>query len=229
MFAGAVVSVDAAAAGDDTAITITMGTATALNLGDVAFGGTNGVDTTITGSTGNDTITAADAKGATSVMSVTGNGGSDAFRIEDGSGNAAGGVVVANAFTVTDFNVTNDQVLYLRADLTNSAAQLPLSIASGAGNFDTGGFFFINNATMSDFTSKAQLAAAVGAISNFATAGDTAAFAVANVAGTQIAIYDVVEAGADADNVDATNDTITLVAILNITGGTFALTNMSVF
>jgi len=101
--------------------------------------------------------------------------------------------------------------------------------ASGAGDHHAGGFTFITDASLNDFTSKSGLASAVGAYANFNVAGDTAAFAIKNSAVTKIGIFDVVEVGGDADNIDAAADTITLIAVIDVTSGTFGLSNMGVY
>lgn len=226
LFSGAVVAIDGTA-GVDPTLAINMDTTT-LSLAGIGFGAANGIDTTITGTTGNDTITLNATKVAGSTMTVVGNGGSDAFRLVGLSGNASGLTVVADSVRITDFAAANDQVLVLASGLTNSASKIGVAKAQGAGDFDLGGFTLITDAVSSDFTSKVVLASAVGAYANFATAGDTAFFAIKNTDASQVALYRVVEVGGDADNIDAANDAITLVAVLDVTGA-FGLANINVY
>ena len=220
MFAGAVVLVDSLAAGDDTALTIAMSSAT-LDLGAIAFGTTNGVDTTITGTAGNDTITFANAKAAGSTMVVTGNGGTDTFRFEGASGNATGGdlLVIANAVAITDFNSANDIITGQAAGLFGVNATVG-AVATGAWNLDTTGpgFALITGATVADFSNLAAVSAAVGIVT--ATATDVAYFAVTNINESQVGIYRVAFAATGA--IDAADD-LTLVSVIDNTGDFNAL------
>ena len=235
MFSGAVVLVDSTAAGTDPNLTIAMGSATTLNLGTVAFGTTNGMATTITGSTGNDTITFADSKAAGSTMTASGNGGNDLFRLESNSGNGitlggagAQALVIADAVRVSDFASANDQVSVLATGIATGVATVQTK-ASGAATVDTAAFTLITGATMSDFSSLAQLTAAVGTVAD-ATAADVGYFAVSNVTGSQVAIYAVQFKAAAAGaltTVDADDD-VALVGVIDVTG-TFAIGNMQVF
>ena len=227
-FLGAVDAVDGTAGGADETMTINM-TGTTLNLGGVTVGATEDVDFTVTGTTGNDTITFFDAKSTGSTVEVTGNGGSDTFRLENLSGNAADGVIVADAISINDFNAGNDFVTVAVADIVGGGA-VGTSVASkatGAVDLDSDGFVFINNASSTDFTSIAQLSAAVGNITNYDTT-DSFFVAVKNVDGSEVAIYNVVLAlGAAEVTIDA-GDTVTLVGVVDVTAGTFGIGNIGV-
>ena len=196
---------------------------TTLNLGVVGIGATQDVDTIITGTTGNDVITMADTKAAGSAMTVTGNGGSDQFRLEDASGNVDA-LVVADAVSITDFDAGNDSIQFAAADIDINGIK---SLASGAVTAATDGFVFINNAAVNDFSSLAQFGAAVGALTANA-AGQDLAFAIANTAGDKVGIYAYTDSDNDTDVGDTAAD-VNLVAILDVTSGTFGLTNMGVY
>jgi hypothetical protein len=216
------VAIDSSGAGADGNLVINM-TTTTLDLSGVGIGATQDVDTSITGTTGNDTITFADAKAAGSAMTVSGNGGNDQFRLEDASGNVDA-LVVADAVRITDFGAAGDSVGFAAADLTLAGVQ---SKASGAVTAATDGFVFINNATVNDFTSLAQFGAAVGALTANA-AGQSLAFAIANTAGSQVGIYHFTDSDADTNVGDVAGD-VNLVGVIDVTSGSFGIGNINVF
>ncbi len=196
---------------------------TTLSLAAVAIGATQDVDTVITGTSGADVITAADSTAAGSAMTITGNGGSDQFRLEDGSGNV-NALVVADAVSITDFDAANDSVQFDNATLTLNNLK---SLASGAVTAATDGFVFINNASVNDFTSLVQFGAAVGTLTANA-AGQNMAFAIPNTAGNKVGIYAYTDSDNDANMDDVAGD-VNLVAVIDVTSGTFGLGNMGVF
>jgi S-layer protein len=231
MFTSAINLIDGAAAGADTVLTIAMGAATALDLSAVLVGTTNGTDVIITGSTGSDTITAADRTATGSTFVVTGNGGSDTFRLEEESGNAivvAGNLqVVVDAVSITDFDVANDVIAL--ASAFSSGTNAVVAAASGASNVDTSSATFINNSVMSDFSDLVQLGTSVGAVAT-ATAGDDHYYLIGNGDGSKLAVYAVTFAaavGGALTTVD-TDDNVSLVAVIDVTG-TFSAADVTMY
>jgi hypothetical protein len=219
-------ALDGNATGTQT-LAITM-SGTTLSMAGVAAGATQAIVTTVTGTTGNDTITAMDAKATGSTLALTGNGGTDTFQLEDTSGNVADGMVLADAVTVTDFDPANDLVAVASADFIGTTAAVA-SVASGGlvVNAGAAAFAFINNATVNDFTSLAQLAGAVGV--HTADTTDEFFVAVANAAGSEVGIYNIVNAGGAAGALIDNTDTVTLVGVLTISSGTFSSADMAVY
>ncbi|MCP9795857.1 beta strand repeat-containing protein, partial [Synechococcus lacustris] len=199
---------------------------TTLDLGADSFGTGSDIQTTITGTAGNDTITFANAKAAGSAMAVTGNGGTDTFRFEGASGNATGGdlLVIADAVSITDFNSANDVITGQAAGLAGVNLTTG-NVASGAWNLDTTGpgFALITGATVADFSSLAAVSAAVGIVT--ATATDVAYFAVTNINESQVGIYRVLFAATGV--IDAADD-LTLVSVINNTGD-FNASNLGLY
>jgi Ca2+-binding RTX toxin-like protein len=219
-------------AGVDANLVVNM-SGTTFDLAGVTVGATQDVDTTITGTTGNDTITFWEASTAGSATVVNGNGGGDIFKLEDGSGNAAAvdsaaTVTIADAIQIKDFDANNDTVMVDISDATGTN-QSATSVATGAVNLNTtsGGFTLITGATMADFASKAGVISAVGA--NTTTDDDEMFVAIQNVAGTQVGIYNILFDGANAAATMAADDGVSLVALIDVTAGTFGLDNMSVY
>ena len=196
---------------------------TTLNLGADSFGTITDIQTTITGTAGNDTITFANAKAAGSSMVVNGNGGNDTFRFEGASGNATGGdlLVIADAVSITDFNSANDIITGESATLLGVNLTTG-NVASGAWDLNgTGpGFALITGATVADFSNLAAVSAAVGAVT--ATATDVAYFAVTNINESQVGIYRVAFAATGAATIVAGDD-LTLVSVIDNTGDFNAL------
>ena len=233
MFTGAVVAIDHQSAEADPTLTIAMSAAGTLDLSAITFGGTNGIDTVVTGTTGDDIILGAEVQTAGSTMTITTGTGSDIVRLEETSGNAAvadstSAVTVTDAVSVTDFNASLDQVQYDISDAVGVNASVG-SAASGALNVVTGaGFSLITGASVADFSSAANV---VGAIGNMTNAdNDEFVVALQNPAGTKIGIYNILANGANtAAPLIAGTDGITLVAVVDVTSGTFGLTNMGTY
>jgi len=229
------VAIDSTTATTDANLAINM-VGTTLDLSAVAVGATNDVDTTITGTTGNDTITLWDSSAPGSATVVTGNGGADIFRLEDNSGNtyAAGSndfsATVADAISITDFSATDDSVYVDISDATTAATG---SVAKGSTDPGSLGFALITGTTLGDFATQASVINAIGGVTG--TAGENMFVAVANTAGTKVGIY-FIELGADnggAANLSigagGDNDSIDLVAVVDITAGTFGTGNMGAY
>ena len=216
------------------ATNLQISSASSLDLGETSIGtisGTKDVQTTITGTLGNDTITLAASKSSGSTMVVTGNGGTDAFRFNEESGNelasaGAQNLTLANAVSISDFNSASDTFVGLGSDL--SGVNLTVgSVASGAWNLDTTGpgFALITGASVADFTDLTSVGAAVGAV--VATDGDQAYFAVTNVDESKVAIYQVTFKDSETDLIDAT-DGLTLIGVLTNTGD-FTASNIGLY
>jgi len=219
-------------AGVDANLLINM-SGTTLDLAGVTVGAIQDVDTTITGTSGNDTITFWDVSTAGSATVVNGNGGSDIFKLEDSSGNAiatdsATTLVIADAIQIKDFDGNNDTVMVDISDATGTN-QTVTSVATGAMNLNTtsGGFSLITGATIADFTSAAGVISAVG--TNTTTNNDVYFVAIQNVTGDKVGIYSVLDNGGNTAATIAGADGITLVALIDVTTGTFGTDNMSVF
>jgi len=229
-FNGTVDLLDDSAAGTDPVVTVTMASTT-LNMGAVLVGTTNGIDVNITGTTGDDIITAPDASAAGSAVTITSGTGADTIRLEDGSGNAITGAadvtVVADAISVTDFNTAADQIA-VDSSFTSGVTTVA-SAAAGASNIDNAAFILMTS-TLNDPTSLAGITAAIGSVGG-ATAGDDAFYAINNSAGTKAYIYAITLAAATSGalaTVD-TDDNISLVAVLDLTGGALGTGDMTLF
>lgn len=220
------VSIDSSGAVSDGNLVINM-SGTTLNLGAVAIGATQDVDTTINGTAGNDIITLADSKAAGSAMTVNlASGGNDVVRFEDGSGNVADSMVIADAVSITGYTAGGSDQLNFEDALTT--ANNVKSLASGSVDFTTDGLVYINNATMSDFSSIAQLATAVGTSATVG-AGESLVFAVSGSGASsgQVGLF----AFTDVDNnatIDAA-DTVTLLGVVDVASGTFGTADLNVF
>ena len=199
---------------------LTINTSTAsLDLASYAVSNINIV---INGMSGNDTITGADAKSAGSSMTINiANGASDTVRLEDGSGNIAGGMVIADAVSITGFDGANDQI-NIETALANGAGIA--SVASNSVDANTA-ISIINNAFIPDFSNLAQLGNTVGTYTN-GTAGDTFIIVASNNS-SQTAIYSIIEDGTDVTRIDAA-DTVTLLGIVTHTG-TFDTTDINLY
>ena len=229
--AGSILAIDSSgAAGANLAINMV---GTSLNLGLItigaAGGAANSVDTAVTGTTGNDTITAYDDSNPGSQLTIDGNGGNDVIRLENGSGNdvtAAGFTAgLANTVIINNFDATNDTISFATSDIAVASAG---SAVKDAWNSTAGdGFAFITNTQNPNFHNEAAFYSAIGDV----TIGNAASAAVAlpNLSGSQVGIYHLVAAGgAIADAAMNTGDTVTLVALVNVTNGTFSGTNLGV-
>ena len=230
-FATGINLLDDGAAGADPVVTVAMSAAGTLNMSAVLVGTTNGLDVVVTGTTGNDTIYAPDALKAGSSFSVTTGAGSDIIRIENTSGNGytAGAnaftAVIADAVAVVDFDAATDVIEVDISDATSAAAAAG-SVAKGSWNTGSLGFAFITGTTLNDFTNEAGLYSAIG---NFTTTdAHVAFFAIANTAGDKVGIYLVEADGNHAGTALDTNDDISLVAVLDVTG-TFGVANLGVY
>jgi len=223
--------IDDSGANADPAVSIVMD-GTSLDMSGVAQGTTNGVDITITGTTGNDTITLQDSKAAGSSSTVDGNGGNDAFRVSEGSGNATPTdtnqvLTIADAVTINNFDAANDQILVDISDVTGTGVNATVGTATvNTLNLDTtgAGFTFFTDSAVSDFASSAAVIGAVGTITS--TDNDEFYFAVKNTSGSQVGVYSVLTNGANAGVALAAADGISLIAVINVTAGTFAVANI---
>jgi len=215
-------------------ITINIDAAGAtLDLGGITTGAASIVaSTSIVGTTGNDVIETYATKGANEAFTIATGTGVDTVRIggED-SGNIhtdnAGlyTATLANAVRVTDFDATSDTIAVPVGVVVNSNNAVG-SVASGAHNSSTGAAFaLLTGATLSDFTAENSFYGAVGAVN--ATAGDAWYMAVQNTSGSQVGIFHC-DSAATANAVLATDDDVTLVALLDVTG-TFSTSNMAVY
>jgi len=227
------VAIDSSAAGSDAILKINM-TGTTLNLGAVAVGVTNDVDTTITGTTGNDTITLWDDSEAGSATTVIGNGGADIFRLENGSGNNDTDdndtdLVIADAISITDFSAADDTIEIATSDMTTNSFA---SVAKGSLNPETTGFAFLTGTVLNDFSSAASVIAAIGNV-NSSAANKTGFVAIPNTAGSKVGIYHYMvgdsQGGTAAALATSDNDDIHLVAVVDVTAGTFGISNMGVY
>ena len=215
-------------------ITINIDAAGAtLDLGGVTSGAASVVaSTSIIGTTGNDIIETFASKAAGEIFTIATGTGVDTVRIggED-SGNVhtdnAGAftATLADAVRVTDFDATKDTIAVPSSLFVDGTGAIGSS-ASGAHNTDTSASFaLLTGATLSDFTAENSFYGAVGAVN--ATAGDAWYMAVQNTAGTQVGIYHC-DSAANANAILATDDDVTLVALLDVTG-TFSTSNMAVY
>ncbi len=214
-------------------ITITMSTAGTLDLGAITSGATSDVaSTSVIGTSGNDIIETFQSTAAGEIFTIATGAGSDIVRIGgQDSGNkhsdSAGSftAVLADAVRVTDFDATKDQIAVPSAVLVNSAGTVA-SVATGAMNTSTGaGFGLLTGATLNDFTAENSLYSAVGSVA--ATASDAFYMAIQNTTGSQVGVY-LIESSGTASAVLATDDDVTLVALLDVTG-TFSTTNMVLY
>jgi len=230
MFAGAVALIDDQAASADPTVTIALSAAGTLNLSGVAIGTTNGADVVVTGTSGADVIYGADSKAAGSSLTITGGGGADIFRLEDASGNGytaganAQTIVVADAISITDFSGTDDVIEVDISDATTAAAG---AVAKGSWNTGSLGFALITGTTLNSFDSAAGIYSAVGNVT--ASDGDVGFFAIANTAGTKVGIYVVDMDGAKAGAALDANDDISLIAVVDVTAGSFAVGNVGAY
>jgi len=219
--AGAFTSIDSDNA-TDANLTINM-VGTTLSLAGIGIGQTFDVDTTITGTAGNDIITAADNKSAGSAMTIDSGAGIDQVRLDNESGNGTGGLVIADAVSISH-DANNDQVAIPATFLTNDVVN---NLASGTVTAASHGFVFINDATVNDFSNLAQFAAAVGTLTANA-ANQQLAFAIPNNTGSQVGIYVFVDSDNDANVGNVAND-VRLVAVLDISAGTFNFSDIAVY
>jgi len=196
---------------------------TTLSLGAVAIGAVQDVDTTITGTTGDDIIVTALSKAAGSAMTIDSGTGNDQVRLLATSGNGNGGMVIADAVSISH-DANSDQVAMPAAFLTNDVVN---SRASGAVTAGSDGFVFINDATVNDFSVLAQFAAAVGALTDNASSRSLA-FAIPNNTGSQVGIYVFTDSDNDANVGDVAAD-VELVAVLDISAGTFNFSDIAVY
>jgi len=220
--AGAFTSIDSDNA-TDANLTINM-VGTTFSLAGIGIGQTFDVDTTITGTAGNDIITAADNKSAGSAMTIDSGTGTDQVRLDNESGNAGDLMVLADAVSISNHDASNDQVAIEGGSVTfNSVA----TKTTGAVNQTTDGFVFISNGTVNDFTNITQVGAAIGTLAGMA-AGEEMVYAIPNNTGTQVGIYYVMEDGTAVLTVDAA-DTVTLVAVVTVTNGTFDVSDIAIY
>jgi len=227
---GAINDVDGGTTGT---ITINMESAGTLDLGAITSGATSDVaSTSIIGTSGNDIIETFASTAAGEIFTIATGTGVDIVRIggED-SGNkhsdSAGlfTAVLADAVRVTDFDATKDTIAIPSALFVDGTGAIG-SVASGAHNTDTSASFaLLTGATLSDFTAEASFYGAVGAVN--ATAGDAWFMAVQNTDGSQVGIYHC-DSNGTANEILATDDDVTLVALLDVTG-TFSTSNMAVY
>jgi len=232
-FNGTVDLLDDSAGGDDPAVTIAIA-GTTLDLSAVAIGTSNGIDVTITGTTGNDTITGPATSASGSAVVITTGAGTDNVKLAEASGNAAAtdtntAATIADAVSVSDFDATKDIV---SIDISGGAGINATvgTAASGAYNANTGpGFVLITGASVADFSSGVAVAGALGNVT--LTDDDEFFVAFSNAAGTQVGIYNVLTNGgeAGASGISAGTDGISLIAVLDISAGTFGLANMGVY
>jgi hypothetical protein len=229
--ASSIIAVNGSGAATDPALLINMvGTAfvgTAIVTGAIAD-----VDITVTGTSGNDTITAPDTTTSGSAFNIATGTGSDTVQVRKAAGNAAPAdstttVVIADAIRITDFDAGNDVFAIDISDGVGINASVG-SAASGAANFITGaGFQLITGTALNDFSSGAGVISAVG---NYTAANnDQIFFAVQNVSGSQVGVYSALNNIATAGAVLDADDGITLVAVIDVTSGTFGTANMGVF
>ena len=213
-------------AGATSNLTINMST-TSLNLASYTVGSDaddaeGDINIVINDTAGNDTITAASTKETGSTMSINlANGGNDIVRLENFSGNLLDGMVIADAVSITGFDVANDQINIETAVANGTGIA---SVASNAVDANTA-ISIINNAFIAYFSSITQLSNTVGTYTNGA-ANDKFVIAVSNN-NSQTAIYSIVEEGTEASSIDAA-DTVTLLGIVTQTG-TFDTTNINLY
>jgi Ca2+-binding RTX toxin-like protein len=227
-----VVLLDDQAASADPAVALNMSAAGTLDLGAMLVGTTNGVDLTITGTTGNDTITAPDASAAGSAIVIVTGTGSDTVRLEDNAGNAfaanSGNFtgVLADAVSISDFNATTDQLAIATADLVSATSNAG-GVAAGSLNMNNLGFAYLTGTTLNDFTNEAGVYSAIGNVTG--GDGDVSFVAISNAANTQVGVYIIDAVGAlTAGPVDG-SDSVSLVAVVDISSGTFSATNLTVY
>jgi len=207
----------------------------ALDLGAVTIGGSNvDAQVTITGTSGNDIITACDDKESGSSLTITTGAGNDTVRLELNSGNASADagttdiVVIADAVSITDFDATKDQIAICAADLAHDGAlEVARAQAAGAINANTAPVSFVTGATLNDFTNVAAFSDAVGLITHL-TDADTMTLAIANVAGDQVGIYNIYEVDTTS-GYTSTGDALALVAVVDVTSGTFSISNLTLY
>jgi hypothetical protein len=234
--ATSIVAIDGTAAAADPILAVAMA-GTTLDLEGVTVGGvgaTTDVDITVTGTSGNDVITVPDLTTTGSAFSIATGAGNDEVRVSVGSGNAAptdtnSVVVIADAIRITDFDATKDTIAIDISDGVGINATVGTAVSGGINLNSTGaGFTLITNAAVSDFTNAAQVAAAVGV--NTTTDNDVYFVALSNAAGSQVGVYAILDNGGNTGNaIDPAADGISLVAVLDISAGTFGLTNMGVW
>ncbi len=206
-----------------------------LDLGAITVGGTDtDAQITVTGTSGNDIITALDDHEAGSSLTITTGAGNDTVRLELNSGNSSADagttdiLVLADAVSVTDFDATKDQIAILGADLVHDGAtEVARAQAAGSINANIAPVTFVTGATLNDFTSSSGFANAVGTISHL-TDGDTATLAIANTAGDQVGIYSLYEVNTTS-GYTSTADALALVAVIDVTAGTFSISNLTVY
>ena len=207
----------------------------ALDLGAVAMGGTNkDVNITVTGTSGNDIITAVDDKEDGSSLTITTGAGSDVVRLELNSGNTSAdgtttnSVVVADAVSITDFDAGNDQIAIIASELAHDGAlEVARAQAAGSINANISPVVMVTGATLNDFTSVAGFSNAVGLITN-ATDGDTVVLAIANTAGSQVGIYNYYEVDTTSGFTSG-SDALSLVAVVDVSSGTFSIDNLTLY
>ena len=225
-FAGAVNSITG---NTNATLTFNMDAAASINLGGITTSAM--ASTSIVGTTGNDTIEtyATNAAGTLTIATGTGVdivriGGEDAGNKHSDNASAFT-AIVADAVRITDFDATKDQIAVATGDIETTPATVG-SVAAGAHNTSTGhGFALLTGATLNDFTSESGFYSAVGSVN--ATADDASFLAIQNAAGTQVGVYKIDMTGT-ANAIIATDDDVTLVAVLDVTG-TFATSNMAFY
>jgi hypothetical protein len=226
-----IVAIDGTGAATDPALAIGM-VGTSFDLTGVTTGAIQDVDITITGTSGSDTITVADASTAGSAMNVVTGTGSDTVQVRGASGNAVVGdtqktLVIADAVRITDFDAGND-IFSLDISDGNGINNTVGTSAGGAAAFTTGaGFQLISGAAVNDFSSSTAVISALG---NHTTGDDDIFFfALQNVSGSQVGVYAAQSKGAAIAAVLDANDGITLVSVIDVTAGTFSTANMLVY
>jgi hypothetical protein len=229
--ASSIIAVNGSGAATDPALLINM-TGTAFLGTSIVTGAIADVDITVTGTSGNDTITAPDTTTSGSAFNIATGTGSDTVQVRKAAGNATPAdstttVVIADAIRITDFDAGNDVFAIDISDGVGINASVG-SAASGAANFITGaGFQLITGTALNDFSNGAGVISAVG---NYTAANnDQIFFAVQNVSGSQVGVYSALNNIATAGAVLDADDGITLVAVIDVTSGTFGTANMGVF
>ncbi len=224
------IAINSSGAASDANLVVNM-SGTTFDLGLVTIGAVQDVDTAITGTTGADIIEGALLKTAGSAMTIAGNGGADTFRLSESSGNVHlddnDVLVVADAVTISDFAAADDSISVDSSTLAGGANATVGTTTANNLNVTTGqGFTYISDSAVADFSNEVGVLAAIGNV----TAADNAEFYVAlkNVAGSQVAVYQIMMAGANtAAALAAGTDGSTLMGIATVTG-TFALANMGI-
>ncbi len=226
-FAGAINSITG---NTNATLTYNMDAAASINLGGITTSAM--ASTSIVGTSGNDTIETY-ATNAAGTLTIATGAGVDIVRIggED-AGNkhsdsaSAFTAVVADAVRITDFDATKDQIAVATGDIEVTPATVG-SVASGTFNSATSaGFALLTGATLNDFSSESGFYSALGAVTT--TTDDASFVAIQNAAGTQVGVYKIDSHASISAAVMATDDDVTLVAVLDVTG-TFSTSNMAFY